>query len=183
MATTLEAPPVADEFDNADHYEIVDGVKVELPPMSADSQFVASQLAYHLNSFGIPRNIGSATTEILIKLPLPVDRNRKPDVVFVPFNRWPANRLPPSTNAWEVLPDLCVEVVSPHDMAEEIETKIDEYLDAGTRMVWIVYPRHERVFVRTPGAVRMLTRSDSLEGGDVLPGFTLPLAELFPRAE
>jgi Uma2 family endonuclease len=79
-----------------------------------------------------------------------------------------------------VLPDICVEVVSPNDLADEIETKINEYFEAGVRLVWIVYPRHERCYVHEPTRqVRCLTRDDSLDGGAVLPGFILPLSELF----
>lgn len=82
-----------------------------------------------------------------------------------------------------MLPDLCVEVISPHDVADEIETRISEYFEAGVRLVWAVYPRQERFYVYdTPSQVRRLTRSDTLDGGAVLPGFQLPLTELFLQA-
>jgi len=171
---------IRDEFDNGDHYEIIDGVKVELPPMSADSQMLGSRLARHLSNFGIAKDLGEACAEILFKLPLKKDRNRKPDVAFVSYSRWPKGKPLPSTNVWNVLPDLCVEVVSPNDLADEIETKINEYFEAGVRLVWVVYPRQERFYVYdTPSQVRRLTRSDTLDGGVVLPGFQLPLTELF----
>jgi len=186
MPAILDAPATPTrawpEFEDADHYEIIDGVKVEMPPMSADSQVLASRIAVHLTNYGWKDNIGEACVETLFKLPLPVDRQRKPDVAFVPYSRWAKNRTPPSTNAWGVLPDLCVEVVSPHDLADEIEDKVKEYLQAGVRLVWIVFPRHGRVYVHDhSGAVRVVQGSDTLEGGDVLPGFRLPLAELFPK--
>lgn len=170
---------VRDEFDR-DNYEIVDGVRVELPPMSADSSVLAFRLARVMSNHGIERDVGEAYTEILFKLPLPKDRNRRPDVAFVPYSRWAKNRPLPATNAWEVLPDLCVEVVSPNDLADEIETKLNEYFQAGVRLVWVVYPRHERVYVYdSPAQVRRLTRADALDGGVVLPDFRLPLSELF----
>ena len=186
MATILEATPTSEILDrdpfDLDNYEIVDGVKVELPPMSADSQALAFRLARHLTNFGIEKGVGEAYTEMLFKLPLPVDRNRKPDAAFVPYSRWARNRTLPSTNAWDVLPDLCVEVVSPHDLGDEIETKVEEYLEAGARLVWVVYPRQLHVYVyESPQLVRRLGRSDTLDGGPVLPGFQLPLAELFPE--
>jgi Uma2 family endonuclease len=113
-------------------------------------------------------------------LPLAKDRNRKPDVAFVAYSRWPKSKPIPSTNAWDVLPDLCVEVISPNDLADEIETKISEYFEAGVRLVWVVYPRQERFYVYDSASqVRRLTRADTLDGGSVLPGFQLPLAELF----
>lgn len=174
---------IRDEFDDKDRYEIIDGRRVELPPMSADSLALASRLAWYLTSFGIGQGIGEAYGEMLFKLPLPVDRNRKPDVAFVPYSRWPRNRMIPSTNAWEVLPDLCVEVVSPNDTADEIMDKVREYFQAGTRLVWVFYPRHEAVYVfESLTAVRGLGRTDTLDGGVVLPGFRLPLAELFPES-
>src|SRR5262245_28080641 len=93
---------VRDDLDN-EHYEIIDGQRVELPPMSADSQALASRLIRHLSNFGIDRNIGEAYTEILFKLPLPIDRNRKPDAAFVSYSRWPKHQPIPSTNTWDVL--------------------------------------------------------------------------------
>lgn len=174
---------VRDDLDNRDHYEIIDGVKVELPPMSVDSQAIASRLARHISNHGIAQDIGEAYTEMLFKLPLKKDRNRKPDAAFVPYSRWPKHKPLPSTNAWDVLPDLCIEVVSPNDLADEIETKISEYFEAGVRLVWIVYPRQERFYVYdSPSTIRRLTRADTLNGGVVLPEFSLPLAELFPQA-
>lgn len=171
---------VRDDYDDKDRYEIIDGVKVEMPPISADSAVLASRLARHLSNFAIDNELGEAHPEVLFKLPLPADRNRKPDVAFVPYSRWPRDRQPPSTNAWEVLPDLCVEVVSPNDMADEIMDKVREYFQSGVRLVWVFYPRHDLVHVyESMTAIRVLTRTDSLDGGIVLPGFRLSLSELF----
>jgi len=171
---------VRDDLENDDHYEIIDGQRVELPPMSAESSVLAARLARVLSNHGIERDLGEAHPEILFKLPLQLDRNRRPDIAFVPYSRWPRSRPIPPTNAWAVLPDLCVEVVSPTDHAEEIETKIKEYFEAGVRLVWVVYPRQEQVYVYdSPGQVRRLSRADTLDGGVVLPEFRLPLADLF----
>lgn len=172
---------VRDDLDH-DRYEIIDGAKVELPPMSVDSQAIAFRLAHHLSNYGVAQGIGDAYTEMLFKLPLKKDRNRKPDAAFVPYSRWPKYKSLPSTNAWDVLPDLCVEVVSPNDNGDEIETKVTEYLSAGVPLLWVVYPRQEVVYVyESASQVRRLTPADTLDGGTVIPGFTLPLAELFPQ--
>jgi Uma2 family endonuclease len=171
---------VRDDLENDEHYEIIDGVKVEMPPMSAESTGIAAELAAFLINHGLANNLGKAYPEMLIRLPLPIDRNRRPDVVFIPFSRWPRDVRRPDTNAWDVLPDLCVEVVSPNDTADDLMDKIGEYFQAGVRLVWVFYPRHDTVYVyESPTAVRVLTRADSLDGGAVLPGFRLPLAELF----
>lgn len=172
-------PP--DPADN-DRYEILDGVKVGMPPMSADSSGLGGDLTVALTNFGLTNNLGKAYPEMLVKLPLPEDRNRRPDVMFVSFARWARGRPLPSTNAWDVLPDLCVEVVSPSDRADEVMDKVREYFQAGVRLVWVVYPRHDLVYVHESlTAVRGLGRADELDGGAVLPGFRLPLAELFPQ--
>ncbi|MBY0457780.1 MAG: Uma2 family endonuclease [Gemmataceae bacterium] len=171
---------IRDDSEDRDHYEIVDGQRVELPPMSVDSQVLASRLARHLSNHGVAHDLGEACVEVLFKLPLEKERNRKPDVAFVPYSRWSKGTPFPTTNAWDVLPDLCVEVVSPNDLADEIETKIEEYFQAGVRLVWVVYPRHERFYVyESASQIRRLTRADLLDGGPVLPGFALPLSELF----
>lgn len=179
-------PPKAapkDPFDH-DHYEIVDGVRVELPPMSTESTGIATLLTLALGSYGLSRNVGLPYTEMLIKLPLNRDRSRKPDVIFVPFTAWARGRRLPDTAAWDIVPDLCVEVVSPTDRAGDLTTKVEEYLEAGVRQVWVVYPQQAVVYVYEPSsAARRLTRADTLDGATVLPGFTLPLADLLWEPE
>ena len=174
-------PPPRESDSDGDWYEIIDGHRVELPPMSAESSVFASRLARLLSNYSVERGIGEAHPEILFKLPLNRDRNRKPDVAFVPYARWPRTRKIPSTNAWDVLPDLCVEVVSPNDLAEENRTKVEEYLEAGVRLVWVVYPRQRVVDVyESGGGVRVLRRDDVLDGGAVIPGFAVKLSDLIP---
>ncbi len=180
-AQVLTPLPRLVEGDPSDreHYEIVDGVRKELPPMSADSQVLATRLSRHLSNFGVTQNIGEAYVETLFKLPLTRERNRKPDVAFVPYSRWPLARDVPSVNAWDVLPDLCVEVVSPNDMADDLMDKVCEYFEAGVRLVWVFFPRHGLVQVfESPANVRGLSWSDTLDGGAVLPGFRLALTDV-----
>jgi Uma2 family endonuclease len=107
---------------------------------------------------------------------------RRPDVAFVSYQRWPRNRRVPRAEAWDVVPDLAVEVVSPSNTAEEILAKIREYFQASCLRLWVVYPAEEMVYVyQSPTQLRVLTRNDNLEGEDFLPGFRLPLAELFEQ--
>lgn len=174
-------PPKAIENDplDDDRYEIVDGIRVGLPPMSSESTGAATDLAALLTTSGQAQNVGKAYAEMLIKLPLSRDRCRRPDVIFVPFSVWPRGRRLPDTREWNVLPTLCVEVVSPSDRAGELLDKVEEYLEAGVRQVWVVYPQQAFVHVYEPATTfRRLTRVDTLDGGAVLPGFTLPLADL-----
>ena len=77
-------------------------------------------------------------------------------------------------------PDLAVEVVSPGDRAEEIETKTQEWFEGGTQEVWIVYPRTKTIHVhRSASEVTVLHLKDVLTGGAVLPGFEYPISEIF----
>lgn len=85
-AQVLTPLPPLTECD-PEHYEIVDGVRLELPPMSAESTGVTADVAFALTGFGLAHNLGKAYPEMLVRLPRDRDRNRRPDVVFVPFAR------------------------------------------------------------------------------------------------
>lgn len=154
--------------------------KWSCPRSGADATGIASDLTTALNLFSVAKNLGKAYTEMLFRMPLPVERNRRPDVGFVPFSRWPKDRARPSTNAWDVLPDLVVEVISPFDGVEDARAKLLEYFQAGVRLVWHILPTVRFVDVyESPTSVRILTRDDELDGGLVVPGFRLPLREVF----
>jgi Uma2 family endonuclease len=100
-------------------------------------------------------------------------------VAFVSYERWPEPVIA-RENAWHVVPDLAVEVVSPTNLAEEIDTKIADYFQAGVRLVWVIYPDSGRVYVyRSPTQVTVLERTDTMDGGEVLPGLQLPIERLY----
>jgi Uma2 family endonuclease len=183
--TLLEpAPTVAPSVPEADVlYEIIDGQIVEIPPRSAYAAIIGSLLVSYLNNFARAHHLGVAVSEVLFHLDLPVDRNRRPDGAFVSFKRWPRNQpLPEKENAWNVVPDLAIEVISPSDFADELLEKVVEYFQAGVQLVWLVYPRQRTVHVyESFTQIRALTRTDELEGSTVLPDFRLPLTELFPE--
>ncbi len=81
---------------------------------------------------------------------------------------------------WPGAPDLAVEVVSPNDLYTEVSEKVAEWLQAGSGMVVVVNPRSQQVFVHlSPNEVRVLGVGDTLEGGEVVPGWQLPVGELF----
>jgi Uma2 family endonuclease len=186
-AALLESPGVAVQAEpeclGSDAYEIVDGQLIEIPPMSAYAAKIATRLATGINLFAWPEKRGEAIVESLFRLPLAKDagRNRKPDVAFVSSERWPADRPQPvGDNAWDVVPDLAVEVVSPTDFAEDLWGRVFEYFQAGVRLVWLISPQHRFAHVyESPIQMRLVTESDTLEGGEILAGFRLPLARLF----
>ena len=106
---------------------------------------------------------------------------RIPDVSFIsrrPIARWqsvPREPIP------DLAPDLAVEVISRHNTRKEMDRKLQDYFAAGTRLVWFVYhsPRHEvRVYVK-PEEFSVVRESETLDGGDVLPGFQLTVSDLF----
>ena len=164
-------------------YEVVNGEHVELPPMGVYEVWIASRLGYLLDSFVQPRRLGNVVGEMLFSLD-PVKRlERRPDVAFVSYQRWPRHRPVPRTNAWEVVPELGVEVVSPSNSAEEIQTKLHDYFRTGVLLVWIIYPIQQLVYVyESPTRLRILTAADELDGGSVLPGFRMKIGDLFEEA-
>jgi Uma2 family endonuclease len=106
------------------------------------------------------------------------DTVRAPDAAFVRAERLPAGRVPRSF--FPGAPDLAVEVVSPDDAAAEVRAKVGEYFAAGTQLVWVVYPDEREVYVyRSPVEIEVVGLGGTLEGHPVLPGLSLPVAEIF----
>jgi Uma2 family endonuclease len=161
-------------------YEVVNGQIVELPPMGAFEVDIATMLSSSLCSYAATHKMGRAETEMMFILDAAKGLKRRPDIAVVTYGRWPRKRRVPRAEAWNVVPDLAVEVVSPSNTANEILAKIHEYFQAGCKRVWVVYPLQEQIYVyQSPSQLRILNRQDELDGEDILPGFRLPLATLF----
>lgn len=110
------------------------------------------------------------------------DELRGADVAFIQQARLSAIKEPGKYIPFA--PDLAVEVVSPGDTASEVQKKIDLYLKAGTQLVWVIYPELRRVTMfDAQGRVELLTDSSVLGGGNILPGLSIPVADLFPAGE
>ncbi len=184
LEPVLATPPPL--RDDETPYEIIDGARVELPPMSIYAVVTATELSRKLGNHGEAQNLGRAVTDGLFRLPLARDRNRnrQPDVAFLTYARWPKERpLSLVVNAWDVVPDLAVEIVSPTDRVEELFEKIAEYFEAGVSLVWVLFPNLQMVQVyESLTRVHGLTAADELDGGAVLPGFRTSVAGLFPEA-
>ena len=164
-------------------YEVVDDQVVELAPMGAYEVWIATLLVARLATFARQHQLGRAVQEMLFDLSAATGRKRRPDVAFVSFDRWPRHRRIPRTEAWEVLPNLVVEVVSRTDTGDLIVDKIAEYFRAGVERVWVVFPSQGQVYAYdSPTSVRILARTDELSGDPILPHFRLPLVELFEDA-
>lgn len=102
-----------------------------------------------------------------------------PDVSFISRARLASTRLAPR-KFFRGSPDLVVEIMSPFDTVGKVRKKMDDYFSSGARLAWVLNPPEKSVLVyRTPEPGRLLRVTDALDGEDVLPGFRLPLAELF----
>jgi Uma2 family endonuclease len=119
--------------------------------------------------------LAAETGFILVRDP---DTVRGADIAFVHKDRIPVSGIPKKFVPFA--PDVAVEVVPPSDRMEAVEEKVGEWLATGTRLVWVVLPRQRQIKVyRSPTEVTILTDKDELDGADVMPGFRLPVAQLF----
>jgi len=157
--------------------ELVRGVLVVREPAGfrhgAVSATLTNLLAQHVDGQRLGGVLAAGTG---FKLAADPDTVRAPDVAFVRQDRIPD---PEPVGFAELAPDLVVEVLSPDDRPGEILAKVGEWLTAGSRLVWVVDParRVARVY-RPDGSESLLAESDSLEGEDVVPGFSCRLGEI-----
>jgi Uma2 family endonuclease len=160
--------------------ELVDGVLVE-KTMGWKESFLALALSHFLQNFLDQHNLGIVLgADAAMKL-VP-GLIRAPDVSFISWERFPGGRFPDEPVP-HLTPDLAIEVISKSNTKKEMERKLQEYFEHGVVLVWYIYPKKETVEVFTsPVDKRTLSRDDVLDGGQVLPGFALPLSQLFaPR--
>ena len=152
--------------------------------MGAHEIWLATELVIHLGTFLRQHQLGRAVQEMLFDFTAMVQRKRRPDVAFVSYERWPRQRPVPHAEAWEVVPNLVVEVISPSDRGNDILDKVAEYFRIGVECVWVIFIFREQVYIYdSPTQVRILSRADELYGAPVLPRFRLPLVTLFEEIE
>jgi Uma2 family endonuclease len=179
---TATEQDVLDLIDHQDRIcELVDGVLVE-KTMGYMESLLAGVVIELLRGFVREHNLGIvlAPDGPLRILPRQV---RFPDVSFIGWNRFPGGRLP-RVPIPAVAPDLAVEILSKHNSEGEMQRKLHDYFAAGTRLVWYVDPRDRTATVYTsPEKGEVLDENGTLTGGEVLPGFELPLRELFAEID
>jgi Uma2 family endonuclease len=171
----------AEEFmmlpDNGNKLELDKGVVVEVSPPNFIHGLLSLRFGRFVSIFVDEKHLGWVTVETGFILSKNPDVVRAPDVAFISKDRLAK---PDLKTFIPMAPDLAVEVVSPNDTASEINTKVQKYLQAGTQLVIVVYPDSQNIYTyQSDGQVRLLNIDDTLEGGNVLPGFTLSLRELF----
>ncbi|MGH7588021.1 MAG: Uma2 family endonuclease [Gemmatimonadota bacterium] len=159
--------------------ELVRGRLVREPPAGMDHGWLGIYMAFLITDFVLEHDLGkvfnSDTGFVLFEEPPTV---RAPDVSFVSRDRLP----PPeeSVGFGHLAPDLAVEILSPSNTAIEILAKVQDYLEAGTRLVWVVEPSRRSVTeYRSRHESRLLREDERLDGYDVLPGFSMTVAEVF----
>jgi Uma2 family endonuclease len=160
--------------------ELIDGILVE-KPMATYEALLAGVLLYFIQSYLEDHDLGVVLPgDGLLRL-FP-GRIRAPDVSFISWKRMPNQELPDEAIA-SLAPDLAVEVLSPSNTEPEIEQKVQEYFQAGGKLVWAVGPDARTVEVYTsPRRSVVLTEDDTLDGRKVLPGFSLSIRKWFARA-
>jgi Uma2 family endonuclease len=163
-------------------YELVEGVLVEKAMGLAES-LLAMTLGRILGNWVSPRNLGAVLgADGMMRLA--PNLVRIPDVSFARWDRFPNRQVQVTVPIPNLVPDLAVEVLSLSNTADEITRKRREYFSQGTHLVWVVDPRARTVEVFTAPAVStLLQATDTLDGGTVLPGFTLPLQQLFAELD
>ncbi|MCI0335697.1 MAG: Uma2 family endonuclease [Planctomycetes bacterium] len=169
--------PSTTTLDSDTLYEVVNGEIVEIEPMGAYATWIASLL---LQTFAGQQNQGRAVSEMLFDLSGQVGTKRRPDLAFVSYARWPREKPILDTEAWDVVPNLAVDAVSPSNTARAILDRVEEYFRAGVERVWVIYPSQRLVYVyASPTDLKVIPDGSELTDESLLPGFRLPLQLLF----
>lgn len=160
-------------------YELIRGELKTMAPAGYEHGTLAALVTGLLFAHVHAQKLGKVTAaETGFKLASEPDTVRAPDVAFVSQKR--LDEMGPVQGYWPGAPDLAVEVVSPNDLYTEVSEKVAEWLQAGSKMVVVVNPRTRQILVHlSPTDVTVLGVEDTLEGGEVVPGWTLPIRELF----
>jgi Uma2 family endonuclease len=180
MSTTVPVSSPTLKTHGFRFYEVVDGQMLEKPVMGVLESLLASLLLRWMAPHADENQLGRVVTETLFLLDPARGLKRRPDLAFVSIQRWPLQRRVPRTEAWEIVPDLAVEIVSLTNTAEQVAEKIEDYFRSSVGQVWVVYPGTSKIYLYyTPTSVRILHVGDDLDGGSLFPGFRLALADLF----
>lgn len=163
---------------DGDHFELVGGKLVEKKTGFQSSwigSLLMTLLMVHCRKHRLGWVVGNEPG--FRCYPHDKDQVRKPDVAFINFARLPAGD--PPVGYCVVVPNLVVEVISPNDVAKDVDDKVSEYLKAGVDCVWVIQPSSHRVQVYYPDRGVILSENDELSGDPVIPGFRCSLKELF----
>ncbi|QEL20021.1 Uma2 family endonuclease [Limnoglobus roseus] len=184
--TVAEALEIYEVEDVADinpvprGYELIDGELVEIPSMGVESSLVLGRIFYLLHGWCEQTQLGIAIAgEAGYRcFPWKPKQVRKPDVAVILCD--PKTFIAPKGDAG-IVPDLVVEVVSPNDTVVDLDTRVREFLRAGTKLVWVVNPDTREVLARrADGTIQSFTEPADLTGENLLPGLRVSLAAFLP---
>lgn len=187
MTVTQPKLTTADELwaigDDECRYDLIEGELYRMSPASPKHGKFAARVARHLDGFVDERELGEVYgAESGFRLARDPDTVLGPDAAFVR-----SEKIPPEDQQdgfWEVVPDLVVEVISPSDTVRYVVDKVAAYLDAGVEVVLTIDPKRLTLSIHTQdGVTRTLRENDVLELPDILPGFSLPVSEIFRRVQ
>ncbi len=176
-------PITADDLlrmpDDGFRYELVRGALRKMTPAGFQHGRITINITNSLDQFVRANNLGViCAAETGFKLASDPDMVRAPDVAFVRQER--IQEVGDIEGYWPGAPDLAVEVVSPSDSYSELEGKVFDWLMAGTQTVVVVNPRKRAVTVyRSLTDIKILMENDTLEGAEVLPGWRMPVKDIF----
>lgn len=182
MTTTIDRL-TADELlrmpDDGFRHELLRGELKKMAPASHEHGRIVVNITTPLDQHVRANNLGIVyAAETGFKIASDPDTVRAPDVAFVSRER--LLRAGDVTGYWPGAPDLVVEVISPSDSYTEVEDKVVDWLEAGARMVVVVSPRKRVVTVyQSLSDLVILTENDTLDGGSVVPGWTMPVKSIF----
>lgn len=155
-------------------FELINGEIVEKMP-TEEHGLVAGNLVAALHNFVRPKRLGRVGVEVRHRLPQDNRNSRMPDVSFTS-----ARRPLVKTGSVPQMPDLAIEIQSPDDTIKKLREKAAYYLENGSRLVWLIYPHKRLIEVYSLDVdVEILLESDLLTGADVLPDFSMPVADVF----
>ena len=184
MTVAVDQPTITFEqflaLSDSDEYELVEGRLVERKTMGVFASYIATQIATLLTLYCRDHKAGAVFgAETMYRCFGSPNTTRKPDVSFIRAGRLSAQHV--GAGFFTLVPDLMVEVVSPNDLAYDLEEKLAAYDRVGVPLVWVVYPNTRRVHViRADGTGAELDEGDEIKDEPVLPGFACHVGDFFP---
>lgn len=177
--TLLTAEDLWKQFDDGYRYELVKGEIRRTPLTGFEHGIISTAIGCFLDKHVKINRLGSVCSAGTgFKISQKPDTVRAPDAAFVRQSSIEEKGIP--KGYWEGAPDLAVEVISPSDTYTQVAEKVDEWLNAGCAMVWVMNPRRETVEVySSPEDITVLRGDDILDGGDVIEGFQCSVKDLF----